>query len=238
MDLRSWMPVFLTTIVGATVYAAQGVERQCEGAGVSIQHHSSPRLKRDATLACEAALAATDFLGRHGLNVQVPIRIAIVDDYPQSLRRVGHSSAFGYFVESENRAYILSRAACSRRTMDQPPFGEAFGTDLYRSFVVHEVAHIIVAANHSAEIASTVAHEYVAYVVQLSTMPPSLRERIVANAGLEPYKSFGEMSELYYALNPEAFAIKVYGHFRNSVDRAGVLKAALSGQLGIPDEFY
>ena len=61
---------------------------------------------------------------------------------------------------------------------------------------------------------SFAATEYIAAVVQLSTMPAADRQAILAvHADVEGYGDPAEISALLYLMNPAVFAVKCYRHY-------------------------
>ena len=62
-------------------------------------------------------------------------------------------------------------------------------------------------------------------------MDPALRKRILAAYPQAAFDAPAQMSTTYYALDPAAFAVKVYRHWRGLADQQGFLKGLLSGAV-------
>jgi hypothetical protein len=103
--------------------------------------------------------------------------------------------------------------------------------DLYKSLVVHEIAHAYVDRTFRFDVPSVLVHEYIAYTVQLATMPEPLRERVLASIPLPAFQGASEITLTYYALDPNAFGVKCYLHYRDPRNGDAFLERLLSGQV-------
>ena len=84
--------------------------------------------------------------------------------------------------------------------------------DLHRSIVAHEVAHAI-ASQNLPEKQAFVTQEYIAYVTQLATMPPDVREKVLANFPNNSFDTDEQINMTIFMMAPEVFAVKAYRHF-------------------------
>jgi hypothetical protein len=75
------------------------------------------------------------------------------------------------------------------------------------------------------------AHEYVAYVTMLATMPSNQRERVLEQFPGEGFDSANQMSVTFYLLNPFQFGINAYRHFLKPGNGKVFLKDLLSGRV-------
>ena len=89
--------------------------------------------------------------------------------------------------------------------------------DLYESIIIHEIAHFIVEKICRDKI-DPVLTEYVAYTAQLSQMKPSLRNGILNRRLINAFNTDEIYIEIMF-MNPLAFAVKSYLHFRNTHGR-------------------
>lgn len=93
-------------------------------------------------------------------------------------------------------------------------FGVAFSRAMWRGFVAHEAAHAVADQYFAAGIERQSASEYIAAVVQLSSLPQATREEILArHAGIAGWNSVVEITLTYYLLDPARFAVKSYRHY-------------------------
>jgi hypothetical protein len=84
---------------------------------------------------------------------------------------------------------------------------------LWRSFVSHEVGHAIAEQHFAARAQHRTASEYIAAVVQLSTLPPELRAAILDRYDVEAFRDASEIGIILYDLNPAVFAVSAYRHY-------------------------
>ncbi len=177
--------------------------------------------------ACQAARDAIRFLSSHGLRIKNPILIQLVDSPSQHHMQ----PVFGQFHAGKGVIEVMSLQA-SRKVAEQSLFfGLEVDAALHRSFIAHEVAHAVANQNFRISQPSAVAHEYIAYTVQLATMDVSLRNRILDDFDLEGFEHVSEINDIYLGLNPQYFAIKAYRHFLNEPDGGAFYRRILAGFL-------
>ena len=192
---------------------------------------SSSASDRDRELVCAGAASAREFLHAHGIAVRRRIRLELHDE--EIAKGPSH---IGLYDATTDRIDLLSYAQARRLSADDPLFGVAMTPALYESVIVHEVSHAIVEQNLSYPPDSRVVHEYIAYAAQLATMAPDLRRNILQRYHQPGYSDVGEMSWVYYQLDPSAFGVKVYRHFRGLADPSRFLHALLNGTVRPPAE--
>ena len=78
---------------------------------------------------------------------------------------------------------------------------------------------------------SLMAHEYLAYVFQIASMPHSLRQKILKRIDVPAFHKAEEITEIYYSLNPDYFALKSFRHFMQTEDKLTLIHRLLSGEL-------
>lgn len=202
----------LTLIVAAILLAAHLLDGpvraeavQCEGTMVNVSA-STPDHHREV---CTVVRRTCEFLGQLGLTITEPIEVRFA-------QKLSQSDPIRYFASYDKRrkvVEVLTLAAFDAMGPSIKIFRQQPSRQLLNSFVAHELVH---AALSEAPIASTlplVAHEYTAYVTQISLLDPKLRTAILDVFPLPAFAGLGEISLSYYLLAPEAFAVKSYRHF-------------------------
>lgn len=180
----------------------------------------------DRALVCEGTALARGFFRAHGIEVLRPILVRVYDQpFDPPVPHIGAYSA------EERQISLLGYERVRARNGGDTLFGLSMDKALYRSVVVHEVAHAIADQNAEARPMPLVVQEYLAYVAQLSTMAPDLRERILSRYQLAAFLDLDEMSSTYYALDPSGFGIKAFRHFLSREDRGRLLRGLLSGEI-------
>ncbi len=217
------MATGLLVSVAAVSSAEPAYERQCHETPVRVSHSNGA----DADLVCAAATQAIDFMRRQGFRIAAMMPVRVLDE-PLITFRDGE---LGRFDGGRLETSILSFEAARVASRDDPPFGIAMNEHLYRSFVVHELAHAIAHPSFEVGRPSVEAQEYIAYSAQLATMHPPLRRAILHHYRLEAFASESEITELYYAFDPAAFGVKAYLHFDALLDTQAFYRRLLTGEF-------
>ncbi len=200
-----------------------GADLRCSNAQQVVVRGSAS----EAEAICVAAGRALEFFAAQNLDVDTPVTIRIVEHLSgsHSGQPIGHYDPAGDYVE------IVSLEEARRSLGNKPPFGIDFDLRMYQSFVAHEVAHAVATRNFAYENPTRVAQEYLAYSAQLATLPPELREEVLQSQDVEAFTDVHEMTILYYALNPNAFAVKSYRHYVLPDNGDRFLAALLKGVI-------
>ncbi len=186
-----------------------------------------------AALACAAAKDAIGFWS--GWDLAGPTRVTL--EVVEILTPLHGRHLIGLYDAPTNTIKILSLTASQEIVGATLVFGMAFDEELYRSFIVHEVTHAIADQFFAVNVASIPAHEYIAYVAQLSTMPAVLRERIMAGASVEGFIDEYEISEIYLGFSPEDFALKSYLHYMRPGNGEAFVNRLLTGDF-VPESGF
>jgi hypothetical protein len=199
--------------------AARADEAHCPGTSVSV--HSLD--KEDLETGCKAAADAVAFLATFGVRTTSPVEIRFLDKLPDG---VANPSAVGCSVNAQRRVYMLTFA--KGRKLELAP-DLPIDKDLHRSFVAHEVAHQIAAANFDVRKPSIVAQEYIAYVTMFATMVPGQRDHILARFPGDDWDTERGFNLTLYMLAPHFLGAQAYRHFMRLENRQAFLERVLSG---------
>ena len=153
---------------------AAAAERRCAGTNATIYADSV----YDTYLACAGAADAMAFLSQQGLIVDTVMRIDVLDTVFLHRNKTPSFRILGQFEAEQERISITSTKGQREMAAEKPIFGVPYEEALFRSVVAHEVAHAIADDNFHVLEPSRLAHEYLAYIVQLATMSPHLRQKI------------------------------------------------------------
>lgn len=179
------------------------------------------------SLVCDGVERARRFFRRLGIDAGAPVTIAMVAPASSVCTHpVGTFAAEGATIEMLPPGLARDVVEVFRTPMD---------ARLYTSFVTHEAVHAIAHAQFAAGAATPLAHEYLAYAAQLSTLPAVEREAILARYGLRGFESLDAVSLTYYGLDPCAFGVKVFLHFAAQSDRADLVNRILEGTTPLSD---
>ncbi len=147
------------------------------------------------------------------------------------------------FVTDSQTIYLRIRIGEDPDSTEQ---SKTVAEEFHRSVITHEVAHLLAQHNFnlmSAEISTdqqTMGHgvqEYIASVVQLSSVEPTLRWRILQQ--YDPQIIFDheeQINYLVYACDPQIYLIMSFRHFRslNTSQQKDILDRIFSNDLS-PD---
>ncbi len=202
---------------------AKADDRPCHNSKVVVALSQS----EDRETACTGAIDAISFLEINGLRLAGPIHIHLMGRITEGVL----PDALGYFDSRTLRVHVQNFSASKEAVQGLGIFGLPMDRDLYRSIVVHEVAHLIASHNFTMESPPRAAQEYIAYVTQLATMPPSLRGRILANFPGEGFQTSVEINSINYMFSPQKFAVGVYRHFVRTENGAAYFRRLLAGEI-------
>lgn len=176
--------------------------------------------------ACRAAAGAIAAMAELGLEPTRPLGLTVVDHpFEPPYDRIPAL----YRIRSGR--IELQTSGRLRDDGEATILGQPISASLYRSLVVHEIAHAVASMHGRADMRHA-AQEYIAFSMQIASLPADERERILARADVGPFGSLDEVSDLYLMLDPQRFAAKAYQHFAASPDPAALLQRLL--QLGAP----
>ncbi|MBS3803302.1 MAG: hypothetical protein KGY54_02060, partial [Oleiphilaceae bacterium] len=218
---RRWLLLALLWMINASGHTATRVE--CPVPGVILFSDQTV----DGKLACKAVGTALRFMRGQGFRVDVRFTIALVDR-PLSLH--GSEVAGTY----DSRSFHIEVPYFSRaQEMAQrhPPFRMSMSHALWQSFVAHEVAHAVAQANFQIPKPSLEAHEYIAYVVQLATLPEPLRQQLLASFSNPAFEHERQINQIFLELDPEVFAVKAFRHFLAQPDPKAFFQRLLNSGL-------
>jgi len=197
--------------------------------------------KVDYLIGCEGIARAKTFFTNYGYSVDVPIRLYFKQ---QVLVTIGLSETdqkqiYGYFDPKTMSVHVSSLSSAFVDDPEKVYFGigqykrtengkkqrRLMLETFHRSIITHEVAHLYAQHNFNLKTsrASQAAtkmgygvHEYIASVVQLSTMESAVRERILRSYSPEVIiDDEQQISVLLYSCDPEIFCIMSFRHFHS-----------------------
>jgi len=203
---------------------------RCGGDAVTVIAQSSA--DRDA--ACTGAERAFAVLDRLGLPVLSPIVIHVVDE----ITVMHGASALGIYDPKTRLVKVLARSAYSVGSTDEAVLGLPFDEDLHASVFAHEVTHAVFHQYEERIPLSPVAHEYVAYSVQLTTLPADHRQRILDRFKVSPFTNVSQVNGTLFAFDPNGFGVKAYLHFRDAADQHAVLRRLVHASRSGAPEWY
>ena len=187
--------------------SAQKETSSCKDSNVVVAYDNI----EDYELVCKALIDVIGVAKKIGLSEELPVQITFVDKLT-----IGHTGAhIALFNSATMQVQMLSREACIRSFKDEVIFGLELDKELYKSMIIHELAHVLAWQNRGLKPIRREMHEYFAYAIQLALLDESHRTRVILSNDVPAFSDRSEITELYYLLNPHFFAVKSYLHFKN-----------------------
>ncbi len=203
--------------------AAGGAEdvTPCDGQPMEVEGTAA-----HAAVVCAAASQALTRLADLGLLPARTIRIVLVE----APLLHGGQPLYGRYDGGRDLLEVMSPGAVAGQ---QPPprlFGLPIDEAMYAGLVAHEITHAVAQQRRRADRLGSPAQEYLAYAVQLASLPTELRDDIVTRAGVRGWEPGDSVSLVYLGLDTHRFAVKSYLHLYGHPDRAAALDAVLASR--------
>lgn len=206
-------------ITSVTTTSALENTTQCEGTTVVVNYNDIDDFK----LVCGSVNDVVKLAKQMGINEALPVSISIVD----KLTITHTGTALALFKPDTMIVQVLSQEICKSSPNDELMFGQKIDEELYRSMIIHELAHVLAWQNKKAKTINRGLFEYFAYVVQFILLDDTHRQNIIASTNVGAFTDDSEITDMYYFLGPDKFAIKSYLHFIKLEDGWSYLSAIL-----------
>jgi hypothetical protein len=226
--LLAGLSVVLFASLGHTASAKDGsAVADCQSYAIRIRQASPIEM----LLICGGIADALTFFTTHGLDTGVVIDVTV-----ETFVRAGESDDFafpvlGQFRPDANRVFMTALESQREMSRTNQVFRQDFDPRQFREVVAHEVAHVLAEHNFGVTEPSRLLHEYIAYIVQMSTMDPARRDRILAAYDAGPFGSVTEINPIVYAVAPNVFAVKAYLYFEAQPDKKAYLDRIMAEDL-------
>lgn len=226
---RRWLAaasVLLSMACAAPAFAAR---TDCTIARARVEGGT----EADRWQACIAARDAIGFLAAHGLAFEGVVVVKILPRLP--LADPQHAVAL--FDGARREIRILGYEAAAQAALVGPfAIWPVMSPALWRSFVAHEVAHLVAGASFAADVPQFTATEYIGCVTQIATLPEYLRDEILARYSAQSaFEHEGQINAILYLIDPAAFTVRAYRHFNALGDGARFLRVLLEN--GAPSDY-
>ncbi|WP_306418707.1 DUF6639 family protein [Aliiroseovarius pelagivivens] len=205
---RRHLPI-LAVLSVALSGALPGLAEQHACSGVAVEVSSGdPAANRDV---CDAArLAAQLFASCELPDLQHVVQVALVKELPEGCNAQFHCG--------ESRIEMLTPSAMSHQRSKDGAFSFVEDGIFFRSVVVHELAHAVMDPVPCPFDDCIVADEYIAYAMQVMSLPPSLQKKFGERPSAGQPVSRDKLSELMLFMSPDGFAQDVWAHLKQRPD--------------------
>ena len=216
--------IFLFLLIAGNASA-----RDCEG----ISIHAPIADQNEVQRVCQAAQDATELLRQCGIESSKAINISI----KEKLVHPSGFPAFAFFHSPSNQIEITDFDAFKKLIQPGSAYYKLPSRDLYESLIAHEVTHAITSPLIRDSDCTSVAHEYIAAVIQVSSMSDGSRQ-ILLNAFPRSTPVVLEMfNELSFYSSPQWFVANAYRHFNQTDKGCELLLGIINGEVQFQCDF-
>ena len=202
---------------------AEMTEYSCDIDSITVVAEDS----HNAELACDTMVSTDLRLRGLGLQIDETVRVEIT-----SVLDVAQGVCVGLYSTAEKKLQVLPLDCMA----EQPGRSKAFpamGPELlFRSVIVHEMVHAYLDQQSTGRFLPRVAHEYLAYAIQLDVLPDEERDRVLEKAALqEALVELEDINEAILNLMPVRFAAMAWLHFNQEGGDASLVRRIIEGEL-------
>lgn len=216
--------IFLFLLIAGNASA-----RDCEG----ISIHAPIADQNEVQRVCQAAQDATELLRQCGIESSKAINISI----KEKLVHPSGFPAFAFFHSPSNQIEITDFDAFKKLIQPGSAYYKLPSRDLYESLIAHEVTHAITSPLIRDSDCTSVAHEYIAAVIQVSSMSDGSRQ-ILLNAFPRSTPVVLEMfNEFSFYSSPQWFVANAYRHFNQTDKGCELLLGIINGEVQFQCDF-
>lgn len=137
----------------------------------------------------------------------------------------------GLYHCGEDRIELLSPADVADQRRPEGAFAAVPLERFYPSLILHELAHAAYDDRPCPLPNCIVTSEYIAYAMQIRSLPPEDRVDVERFVTREPPVSREELGMTTLLLSPDIFAAKVWAHFLARPDGCAYLRQMMAGDI-------
>ncbi len=205
-------------------FSAQAAE--CPNHSASLENATA----KEAAAACTSLDKILAYFKSIGVDVTPKITFVFEDkvETPQGL-------AYGYFDTDTNSIHMVHFG--SPQEKDQVVWNLKWNDEIAASFLLHETTHLVVVTYMGERFRSIshVAHEFMAYSVQLLLMDQKLRAKVLKLNQNSAFETPDYVSPMVYQMDPNGFAISSYLSLAKWGDPL-VIKKIMDGEVRLPSD--
>jgi len=219
---------FLILLVLPICAKTEPLTTACPGLDVRIEQEA--KRPKELALICQGARRAIEFLDGIAVHQQTRLTIHVTQNLPHGLE-----DAIGCYDWDTQVISVMPLHTCMTEDFCPKVFRDLDQGEIYQSFVAHEVAHAIAAANFEVATPSLTSQEYISAVAQMASLPPELRTKILARVKSEGFEGADRINLLLYQFDPVLFLVESYRHYRAPGNGPEFIHALLSGEIRLSD---
>lgn len=222
------LPILITTVV---LLASFGVPRMvqagsetyaCRTDGISVTAASPD----EADQACDAAARADAQLRGLGLHAPAAVLIEVTDTLD-----VAEDACVALYSPHEKRMQVLAVECLGDSAARASTFPRMDAEVLFESLIVHELVHAYLDQDERGYLLPRIAHEYLAYAIQMDSLPKEDRNRALSRAAVAEPVELQAINDALLNMAPVTFAAMAWTHFHRQGGDAALVERIISGQI-------
>jgi hypothetical protein len=217
---RIWIALF----VGLDLLAPEAraaPQTACPDSLASVTAEDTETIHR----VCDIAARADIRFNALGLGLIQAISIVITETLDAA---PDHYVAL--FNTARNELQVLPEHCLEGRPGRLGYFPEMLADVFFDSLLVHELSHAYFEQTAGAE-SSRLAHEYLAYALQLDALPAAQRDLILAEADIDRPVVLSDFNEALLGFAPQRYAALAWLHFSAQPNPRVTVRGLLDGTL-------
>ena len=141
---------------------------------------------------------------------------------------------FGIYHCDDNLVQVLDPDALSEAIRRTGTFSSLPVDVLFDSLLVHEISHVLAYQSSLGSPRTTAEVEYIAYAMQLESLPAEARDKLVSNHPVARPVSLMGLNDVILSFSPEVFAVKAWTHFRTEGNGCDFIRSILEQKAIFP----
>lgn len=210
-------------LLGMAAGSLSAETRQCAGSNVRVTGADPALLDK----TCDAVATAEKLFSQcKMLALSDRVEIALVDSVQPGCVAQYHRGDACIEVLLPETMQSLRLQEKEESVLSFLPISEYFS-----SVIVHELAHASYDQIPCPETSCLATHEYLAYAMQIMSLPPSSRAVFEQRALLDRFISIDELDAMNLVLGPNLFIQKVWTHFSAKEDPCAFIGQISRGEI-------
>lgn len=220
--------VAIMVIVAAPVLADLDTV-SCSGVKITRETDPAPNLQD----ICPALAHGKEILAGMGLKLPASLQISFKQKpYTDEICR---ARCIGYYDGRTKKLYLPGYKSVRQIPQESSLFNGEITSEIWESYLVHELAHVAVQQTAGAGKPLCIASEYIAAVAQILALSADDRNTLLKQYGLTGFSGDRDITLTYYLIDPGKFAVNSYLHYRKLADGPAYVRQILSNDLSCDD---
>lgn len=194
----------------------------CDPSQISVVARSEDEADR----ACAAASEADARLRDLGLTIAQPVLIEVTE-----VLDFAPGSCVAFYNTFDHSIQVLPADCLDDRGGRASTFPDMDPDILFDSLILHEMVHAYLDQHPKGHLLPRIAHEYLAYAIQIESFPDDTRNRILEKADVAEPVRLEHINEAVLNLSPLVFAAMAWHHFSDQGGDAALVRRILTGEM-------